>query len=173
MITNEKFTKKIKDAGLDPLEILPIHKNYFTLEVPSDGMIDELNYLPEANMWMMTIAFRLKEKIRGRSAVLAARINLERLHQAIMTNRLNQSGFITLVDTSGQSVLDPGSVDLADYEVVKAALSMLKSESRANVVKPYKRPSGEKCWHHSGFLKTSIGQSSSKRMKNTLTRQWQ
>jgi len=152
LITNDQFTRKLRNAGLNPLKVLPVDtKPYEAIDLSENGTVGDLEYIPELDDWMISIILKLEQKIRGRQAILAARLDLERLRKTIQDHRLNRSGFITLIQPDGCQIFSQERKDLKDREVVQAALEMLGAQSRVNVVRPFKRPTGEQMLSAFGY----------------------
>lgn len=144
-VTQDDFAARLKDASLDPSVILKLSSDKIgEFLKQNDIFIGDLAYIPEVDAWLITIIIPLKNKIRDRSALLSARINLDRLRERIESHPFTKTGIITLVDVDGQKLFDPERSDLMEYEVVEVATRLLKADARAIGIQPYTRPSGEK-----------------------------
>jgi len=144
----EKLTsnRQTQNSGADPSEILKLHPDEIkSLQAASrqggnenEISLGGLEYLPEAEIWLMTAVLPLK--LGNLSATLSARINLERLKKHIEEHPFTQRGFISLIEHDGHKFFDPKRPDLSDYELVKTAKKRIPTDSAAL----YTRPSGEK-----------------------------
>ncbi|MFH1943476.1 MAG: adenylate/guanylate cyclase domain-containing protein [bacterium] len=145
LVTQDDFTERLKTASLDPTVVLKLSSDRISeLQKTGDIFVGDLTYVAGADAWLVTIIVPLKNPIRGRAARISARISLDRLRERIETHPFTKTGLITLVDIDGKKIFDPERSDLNEYEVVEAAIRLLKTDARAIGIQPYTRPSGEK-----------------------------
>jgi adenylate cyclase len=145
LVTQETFVKNLQEAGVDPKTVLRVSLESISRLRSQERVSQEsLTYVPEADTWLLTMVVPMEHKIFNRSVTLSARINLDRLRNRIASHHFTKRGAITLVDDTGQKILDPKRPDLGDLAIVQAALQLLSSGSRAIGVKPYTKPTGEK-----------------------------
>ncbi len=145
LVTQETFVKKLQEAGADPKTVLRVSLESISRLRSQERVSQEsLAYLSEADTWLLTMVVSMEHKIFNRPVTLSARINLDRLRNRITSHHFTKRGSITLVDNSGQKILDPERPNLRDLAIVQAALHLLSSGSRAIGVEPYTKPTGEK-----------------------------
>ena len=124
------------------------------LEVPADRVaalrrdrkgvfLGDLEYIENADLWLITVVLPLQQPIGGRVATLAARMDLSRLAEFVESHTFQQTGTVLLVDADGRRIFDPLRTDLTDLEIVDDALALLAGGTRAIGVRPYRRPNGE------------------------------
>ncbi|MBD3167150.1 HAMP domain-containing protein [bacterium] len=93
---------------------------------------------------MLTVLLPLEQPIRGREAVMGARINLKSFIEALEAHPFNRSGEITLVNADGEKLfVNEQPEGFNSWPVVEAALNRLQSETRSKVVSAFDRPDGE------------------------------
>ncbi len=145
LVTQETFVKNLQEAGVDPKTVLRVSLESISRLKSQERVSQEsITYVNEADTWLLTMVVPMEHKIFNRSVTLSARINLDRLRNRITSHHFTKRGAITLVDNTGQKVLDPKGPNLGDLAIVQAALQLLSSGSRAIGVKPYTKPTGEK-----------------------------
>ncbi|OQX23255.1 MAG: hypothetical protein BWK80_26955 [Desulfobacteraceae bacterium IS3] len=148
-----KMTEKLSDSDksdadpseilkLEPDEIKALHAASRQVHSEKDIFLGDPEYLPEADAWLMTAILPLKAG--NVSAILSARINLERLKKNIENHPFTQRGFISLIEHDGHKIFDPKRPDMSNYELVKTAKKQMFSAGASNSAAPYTRPSGEK-----------------------------
>lgn len=145
LVTQEEFIKKLQEAGVDPKTVLRVSLESISRLRNQERISQEsLAYIAEADAWLLTMVVPMWHKIFNRPVTLSARINLDRLKNRIATHHFTKRGAITLVDNTGQKILDPKRPNLGGLAIVQAALQLLSSGSRAIGVEPYTKPTGEK-----------------------------
>lgn len=145
LVTQETFVKNLQEAGADPKTVLRVSLESISRLMSQERVSQEsLAYVTEADTWLLTMVVPMEHKIFNRSVTLSARINLDRLKNRITSHHFTKRGAITLVDNTGQKILDPKRPNIGDLEIVQAALQLLSSGSRAIGVEPYTKPTGEK-----------------------------
>jgi adenylate cyclase len=145
LVAQDNFIKKIDDAGLDPVSVVWISPESISrLLDPARISNPDLSYIPETDTWMMTMVFSMERKTFKRVVTLSARVNLDRLRKRISDHNAIGRSTITLVDVTGKKIFDPKRSDLTELAIVRAALQLLASGSRAITVEPYTRPNGDK-----------------------------
>jgi len=145
LIAQEIFIQKLDEAGLDPISVVRVNPESISrLLDPERASNPDLTYIPETDTWMMTMVLSMEREILKRAVTLSARVNLDHLKDRIAHHNKTRSSTITLVDRTGKKIFDPKRPDLTELAIVKAALQLLASGSRAISVEPYTRPSGDK-----------------------------
>jgi len=139
------FSQKLKDAEYDPTTVLKLSQEELDgfLEGRED-FVGDLRLIDKSDSWLLSIVIPLDNKIQGRSAVLSARINLERFKERIENHPFTKTGIINFIESDGKKIFDSERSDLSSWNVVIEAKSMMGSGSRAILVKPFARPDGRK-----------------------------
>ena len=146
LILKDDFAERLSEKGLDPSLIL--EKNITFVEEqfarPSqDVFVGDLSFVEASSDWLITIAIPLKTLFADRRAIFLARVSMTRLQNYIENHAFARTGSITLVQKDGRKIFDPERTDLKQWEIVREALAMMSSPSRAIGVRPFARPSGE------------------------------
>jgi len=144
VVSKDQYAEQLQKAGLLPLTVLrtpPEVANEF-IASGSDRRIT-VDYVPETERWLATVMLPLKAPVANSRAAFSARIDLDRLRQAIADNPFQQTGTIEVVDANGHQVLDKARTDLSDRAIVEEALSHLTSGTPVISVESYTRPDGE------------------------------
>jgi len=145
LVTQKRFIKKLREGGVDPRSVVRVtSESISALFDPERVSIGDLTYILATDTWLLTMVVSLEGKILERPATLSARINLDRLRDRIALHHFSKTGTITLVDRRALKIFDPERPNLSEVGIIKAALQLLSSGSRAIGVKPYTRPTGEK-----------------------------
>ncbi|MEN8163199.1 MAG: ATP-binding protein [Acidobacteriota bacterium] len=160
IVVKDELSGKVSAAGLDPAEVLGVSSDTIgELLADSPVFFGDLSFVPEIDLWLITVVMPLEQPISGRRATLAARVNLERLAARIDDHSFNERGAIFLVDDQGRKLFDPERTDLSGHEVVRSVVDLLRSGSRAAGVFPFSLPSGERmlgCHSSSMYLDWGI-----------------
>ncbi|OQX04220.1 MAG: hypothetical protein BWK80_54025 [Desulfobacteraceae bacterium IS3] len=141
VFTRDDFSKQLPpdislQLSFDPARILEQLKG-------QDVFVGGLDYLREADAWLLTVFLSLSlDKKSGQSAILAARINLERLKERIEKQNVRQT--ITLIDAEGHKIFVPQRTDISHYEIVKAVKKVFADKPYTIPAGVYSRPDGEK-----------------------------
>lgn len=107
-----------------------------------DGASGEPFYVSQLDMWLLSMIVPVH--IKGApSALLAARLNLTKLHEKLQVHQFNKAGKLFLIDASGKEVFDQAHRDLMDLKVVQDATALLRTGSRAQGVTKYQLPGGQ------------------------------
>ncbi|MCF8260750.1 MAG: HAMP domain-containing protein [Melioribacteraceae bacterium] len=143
IIMQDSIKNLIENAGLNALNVLKKDtKQIAEYFGKSNDSIGKLNFITEADLWVISLIIPLENKIQGRSAVLSAIINLNRLKERIVNHPFTKTGEISLVDRNGRKIFDKDRVELMDYQIVNTAVNILESGSRPIGIEPYIRPDG-------------------------------
>ncbi len=144
VFTRDDFSKRLPpDMSLQlSFEPAEIHEQLKGRDV----FVGDLVYLREADAWLLTVFLSLSlDKKSGQSAILAARINLDRLKERIEKQNVRQAGgIITLIDSEGRKIFVPQRPDISHYEIVKAVKKEFADKPYTIPVRVYTRPDGEK-----------------------------
>jgi adenylate cyclase len=145
LVAQEIFIQKLDEAGLDPISVVRVSPESISRLLDTERVSNpDLTYIPETDTWMLTMVLSMERKIFKRAVTLSARVNLDRLKDRIAHHNKTRSSTITLVDMTGKKIFDPKRPDLTELAIVKSALRLLASGSRAISVEPYTRPTGDK-----------------------------
>ncbi|MBN2466617.1 MAG: SpoIIE family protein phosphatase [Deltaproteobacteria bacterium] len=145
LVIQDEFSALLKQSSLNAEHVLRLdpheiagHRNQ------QEAFVGGLTYLEQVDRWLLTIVIPLAETTFGRTATLAARVNLERLAARIKEHSFNKTGFITLIDAEGHKIFDSNRTDLSQCSLVKTIKELLSSDTRTIGVVPYVSPSGER-----------------------------
>ncbi len=151
LITKDTFSSRLAAASADPAKVLSLSyqqteslckdKNAFKIKGYTAFKSDP-EYIPQIDAWLFSLVFPLKD-ISGRKAVLAAKVNFERIREKIAGHpfTLNKTGNILLIDREGKKLFDPRASDLNDREIVRLVKTLLTA--KASGVAPYQSPDGK------------------------------
>ncbi|MFO1207716.1 MAG: adenylate/guanylate cyclase domain-containing protein [Amaricoccus sp.] len=144
LVTGQDFSRRISDAGLDPVQ---------TLRAPADTVAairDSGHYgtlvprrIPETGDWLATVAFPLHTQIAGRTVTLSAQVNLAPLGDLVARNPFARRGEINVVDADGDTVLDRNPHSLADRAIIAAATPLIVTSARPEAIEGYVRKDGK------------------------------
>ena len=144
VVVKDGFAAHLKDASLDPLEVLRVPASLIgALRESDDGYVREVRHIAPTDDWLATVVLPLKTDFGGGRASLSARIDLEGLREFIQNHPFNRTGVVTVVDADGRKVFDPQRTDLRSYDIVAEATRMLAAGTPIISVEPYRRPDGE------------------------------
>jgi adenylate cyclase len=144
VVVKDDFAARLKDASLDPLEVLRVPAALIeAFRESGDAYVREVRYIPQSGDWLATVVLPMTLMIGEGRTSLSARIDLDPLKQMIDTHPFTRTGFITIVDDQGREVLDPAQADLTGRDIVAEAVDVLASGARLISVAPYARPDGE------------------------------
>jgi len=145
LVTQDEFSNKLRKISVDSKQFLKLTpKRIVALKKEKEIYAGDLTYLTEADAWLITLILELDKRTFGRSATLAARINLDRLRKRIENNQSAEKIPITLINPQGRKIFASGMPDLSENRLVKTVKELLTSNIRTIGVQPYQRPSGEK-----------------------------
>jgi adenylate cyclase len=144
IVTQDNFSQRLRGVGLDALETLRIPPaEVWALRQAGDAYDGDLAYIPDTDDWLATVVLPLRSSFAGASAVLSARVDLNRLRQLIDGNPFTRTGSLMVVDQDGREVFTPERRDRSGEIIVAEALGQLASTSRSLGVTPYARADGE------------------------------
>src|SRR5690606_33911915 len=144
VVVKDDFAARLKEAGLDPLDVLRVPADAVgAFRDSGDAYVHEVRYVPESDDWLATVMLPMNLMIGEGRTSLSARIDLDPLKQMIETHPFARTGFITIVDGEGRAAFDPAQTDLTDRAIVTEAVGLLQSGARLISVEPYRRPGGE------------------------------
>ncbi|MDX2441206.1 MAG: hypothetical protein QNK40_11740, partial [Desulfobacterales bacterium] len=145
LVTQDEFSNKLRKISVDSKQFLKLTpKQIAALKKEKEIYVGDLTYLAEADAWLITLILELEKRTFGRSATLAARINLDRLRKRIENNQSAEKIPITLINPQGRKIFASDMPDLSENRLVKIVKELLASNIRTIGVQPYHRPSGEK-----------------------------
>ncbi|QTA91370.1 SpoIIE family protein phosphatase [Desulfonema magnum] len=146
LLTQDKFSDQLRNASLDPAQILELRPDRITLLRKQKTLfVGDLNYLTPLNTWLLTVILLLDENAFSRPATLSARINLGRLLNRIKNNSFTRIGSITLIDSEGRILLGQGNSDtVPPYKLLETVKNLLSSGIRTMGTELSILPSGER-----------------------------
>jgi adenylate cyclase len=144
VVVKDNFAARLKEASLDPLEVLRVPAAMVELFRQSgDAYVSEVRYVPQSDDWLATVVLPMELMLGDGHTSLSARIDLDPLQRMIQTHPFTRTGFITIIDAVGHQVFDPARTDLTDRDIVAEAVGLLTSGARLISVEPHRRPDGE------------------------------
>ncbi|MEL6450682.1 MAG: adenylate/guanylate cyclase domain-containing protein [Pseudomonadota bacterium] len=143
MATDQAFSQRLEDMGLDPVQILTVPADLIT-NIEETGQFGRplISRLDETGDWLATLALPLNTKIAGRQVTLAARIELSTLTKLVDRHPFAQRGEITVIDQAGRTVLVDEQELIIERDIVQSALPLIVAGARANALQTYTRPDG-------------------------------
>jgi adenylate cyclase len=137
------YEDELRAAGIDPLTVLRASPEMVAgfLKQGTDRAVT-VDYVPEADKWLATVIFPLRQPIAGARAAFSAKINLDALKAAIDGDPFQRTGTITVVDATGRQVLARERADLSSFDIVKRALALIAAKPPVISVESYTRPDG-------------------------------
>lgn len=144
LVIKEDFQQALSQTGLNPAEILALPKQQILSQSqPETVTTGPLEYFTVANIWLTSLTVPLRGRLQGRSAILTARIDLNRLKTTIEKHPFAKTNKITLFEADGKKIFDPERRSIQDLPIAQEALSLLNSGSRAVGVHHYTAPDGQ------------------------------
>lgn len=143
LVTNEVFSAKLAQAGLDPVATLTTTPQVISA-IEGTGQFGRplVAQLEQTGDWIATLALPLETRIAGRQVTLAAKIELSVLGEMVRRHPFAQRGEITVVDQAGRTVLGRTPELLASRAIVSDAMPLIVAGARADALQPYVRPDG-------------------------------
>ena len=146
MTMKDGFAEILRDASLDPIDVLRVPQEQFReLESTDEPIVSDLIYIPATDDWLLTVLMPLHNSLAGQTAAFSARINLSRLRESIEHHAFSRTGTITLVEADGRQMFNPERIVPEEIAILDAPLRLLASGSRITLGggEPYSRPNGE------------------------------
>jgi adenylate cyclase len=143
LVTDEAFSARLAEAGLDPVETLrsPVDAIAAIRRDGRDGAL--LPRRVEATGdWLATVALPLRTELAGRAVTFSAQIDLAPLGALVRANPFTRRGEIAVVDAAGRTVLEPAPRSLADRTIVANAVPLIVTGARPETIEGYVRPDG-------------------------------
>ncbi len=143
LVTNEQFAARVRDAGVDPVQVLSTSPDLIKA-IAETGQFGRpvIAQMGATGDWIATLALPLTTRIAGRQVMMAAKIDLTLLGEMVQRHPFAQRGEITVVDQSGQRVLVEKSELLTRRQIVASTLPLIVASARADALEPYVRPDG-------------------------------
>ncbi len=143
IVSQDQFAQRLREAQLDPAAVLAVPWEELARLVQQAGELSETpRYLEELDSWLLVLALDLEQPIRGRNALMAAQVSLNRLREEVRSHPYNRTGSVYLVNNSGQRVFSPQGGELSAQPNVREAVLQLQSKARSTLVQPYTKPDG-------------------------------
>ena len=140
LVTDEGFSRRLADAGLDPIETL--RSPAAAIEAIRPGELVPRR-LEATGDWLATVALPLRTQLAGRDVTFSAQIDLAPLGALVRDNPFTRRGEIAVVDAEGRTVLEPEPRALADRTIVANAMPLVVTSARPEALEGYVRPDGE------------------------------
>ena len=139
----ESFKSRLQNSVLGTTTILDVTAAELdSLKTPPRSIGTPV-YVPELDTWLISMIVPVH--ISGApAALLAARLNLNKLRERLEAHQYKKTGQLFLIDANGKEVFDQAHRDLSALNVVQEATALLRSGSRAEGVTSYQLSGGEK-----------------------------
>ena len=179
LVTNESFSKRLVQNGLDPIETLTTSDDLISA-IEGTGQFGRplIAQISETGDWLATLALPLTSTIAGRQVTMAAKIDLSVLGQLVKRHPFAQRGEITVIDHAGRRVLGEQVELLTTRSIVSSALPLIVAGARADALEPYTRPDGSAMLGAYAFpdwfpwaVITELSEASAYAVSNAITRQ--
>ena len=139
----ESFKARLQNSALEAAPILEVAAAELNNLKDQRRSIGAPIYIPQLDTWL--ISMMVPVHISGApSALLAARLNLNKLREQLQAHQFNKTGKLFLIDVEGKAVFDQAHRDLTALKVVQDATALLRTGSRAQGVTTYQLPDGER-----------------------------
>jgi len=179
LVTSERFTTHLSQAGLDPVKTLSTPADLIrAIAVTGQYGRPVIGRIEATGDWIATLALPLNSRIAGRQVTMAAKIDLSTLGEMVRHHPFAQRGEITVVDQSGRRVLGPEPALLTDRQIVASVQPLIVAGARANALEPYVRPEGTAMLAAYAFpdwfpwsVITELSEASAYAVVNAITRQ--
>ena len=139
----ESFKSRLQNSVLGTTTILDVTAAELDSLKNPPRSIGTPGYVPELDTWLISMIVPVH--ISGApAALLAARLNLNKLRERLEAHQYKKTGQLFLIDANGKEVFDQAHRDLSALNVVQEATALLRSGSRAEGVTSYQLSNGEK-----------------------------
>ena len=139
----ESFKSRLQNSVLGTTTILDVTAAELDSLKNPPRSIGTPVYVPELDTWLISMIVPVH--ISGApAALLAARLNLNKLRERLEAHQYKKTGQLFLIDANGKEVFDQAHRDLSALNVVQEATALLRSGSRAEGVTSYQLSNGEK-----------------------------
>jgi signal transduction histidine kinase len=139
----ESFKARLQNSALEAEPILEVTSAELNNLKNQRRSIGEPVYIPQLDTWL--ISMMVPVHISGApSALLAARLNLNKLRAQLQAHQFNKTGKLFLIDVEGKEIFDQAHRDLTALKVVQDARALLRTGSRAHGVTTYQLPDGKR-----------------------------
>lgn len=131
LITQDEFSAHLKSASLNPVKILEMSPGRIAgLLKQHSVFVGDLTYLDTADIWLLTVIFRLDEKSFDRPAALCARISFDHLIRRIQNNPFAKIGSVSLIDANGRYIFNKGNLEEHPKKITETVKSLLAANIR-------------------------------------------
>ena len=144
VVSQDRYADELRAADVDPLAVLRTPPDVIGAFIASGGDRSiTLDFVPETGDWIATVMLPLATPVANQRAALSARVDLDRLRQAVAGHPFQLTGTIDIVDAEGDAVLGEGPTDLSDRAIVAEALTRITTGTPVIAVESYRRADGE------------------------------
>jgi adenylate cyclase len=99
VVSQDLYSRKLQDAQIEPLSVLRTPAEKIGEAVAKGQPVQTwVDYVPQIDGWLATIAMPLQTPIAGSRASISARIDLTRVRSSIFRNPFQRTGSIVIVD---------------------------------------------------------------------------
>lgn len=139
----ESFKSRLQNSALSAATILDVSAAELDSLKNPPRSIGIPAYVPEFDTWLISMIVPVH--ISGApAALLAARLNLNKLREQLEAHQYKKTGQLFLIDANGEEIFDQAHRDLSALKVVQEATTLLRSGSRVDGVTSYQLPDGKK-----------------------------
>ena len=144
VVSQDRYADELRAAGIDPLTVLRTPPDTVGAFIAS-GLEREIrvDFVPKPGDWIATVMLPLAAPVANQRAAFSARVDLDRLRQAVAGHPFQRTGTIDIVDADGRQVLGEAAVDLTGRAIAQDALSRIETGTPVIAVESYTRPDGE------------------------------
>ena len=145
VVSQDRYADALRAAGIDPLTVLRTPPDTVGAFIVSGSERKiSVDFVPETKDWIATVMLPLEAPVANQRAAFSARVNLDRLRQAVAGHPFQQTGTVDIIDAEGRQVLGEGAaVDLTGRAIAQDALSRISTGTPVIAVESYTRPDGE------------------------------
>jgi adenylate cyclase len=144
VVSQDRYQEELKAAGVEPLSVLRTPPAIVAAFIASGAEREiTVDHVAATDDWLATIMLPLEAPVANARAALSARIDLDRLRQAVAGHPFRKTGLIDIVDAEGRAVLASAGTDLSNRAIVAEAVSRIASGTPVIAVESFARPDGE------------------------------
>ncbi|MBL4597567.1 MAG: HAMP domain-containing protein [Rhizobiaceae bacterium] len=143
VVTQKSFLERLSEKFDDPLALLRVEPEVDLAGEENERRASAISYIEEIDSWLAAARLPLKTGISGRAATLYAQIDLSKLRDVVQKHPFAQTGKIHIIDEDMNVLFSTGNGDIKNKAMVKDAIAMLESGSRAISVKPFTLEDGK------------------------------
>jgi adenylate cyclase len=137
VVAQEAYFNRLKPFFPAPLDVLKVDASKIAASDANSRAATAITHIAETGDWLATASLPIDEGIGGHKATLYARINLERLHNVIVSDPFARTGTIHVVDAGRQVVFATDDRPYDHASVLAKAVEMLEAHTATIAVEPF------------------------------------